>query len=425
MINLLYDNLDTKNLPNAKGMADHDNIREFFKSAGQPYTCTQILDIKKEKTYFFTICPEQYESCMSVDGSHSRPIISQFTEEFLNAIKSEEFHVYLLVYFPYEGFSLEYENAVIIRFFNYLVVNLEIPKEKILFVYGDLKIKDNIHNYFINLKIPKSNLLGLNIFEHIAFRDSQTTNFRDPDSIINGENSKRFLFLNAAARTHRMYLIGGLQAKGLLDDFHYSWLNRSNVKLTRDQMMGIFKYFSSDNKYREYLNGYTLIDNITPVELDQSPEAINSRTNQIISLIDLYKDSYCSLVTETQVDEYEANMTFISEKTYKAIYNFHPFLLAGCHGTLKYLRDRGYETFPELFDETYDDIFVPGMRLDKILEQAELFCKRDTKEIEKIYKSKHFQDKLVYNWKNLLKRKGEDDLNMLTDWLSGFVTNRK
>lgn len=421
MINLLYDNLETKNLPSAKGMADHDNTRELFKSFSYPYTCTLTLEARKDLTYFYSICPEQYKTCLSVTGEHERTIISQFTPEILNLLKDEEYKVYLLVYFPYEGFSLEYDNGVIIKFFNYLIDNLSIPKEKILFVYGDLKIKENIDNYFIKLKLPKENILGLNVFEHIAERDSRSTNFRHPESIIKPLKSKKFLYLNAAARSHRMYLIGALQAKGLLDQFHYSWLNRANAKLSRDQMMGLFKYFSVDENYKNYINGYTYIDNITPVTIDQTPEDINSRSNQVISLVDLYRDSYCSLVTETQIDEYEVNMMFITEKTYKAIYNFHPFLLVGCHGTLKYLRDRDYETFPELFDESYDDLSVPSHRLNKILEQAELFCNRDETEIKRIYRSDYFVDKLTHNWKNLQKRKGEEDLHSFLNWLNTFV----
>jgi hypothetical protein len=48
------------------------------------------------------------------------------------------------------------------------------------------------------------------------------------------------------------------------------------------------------------------------------------------------------------------NNWFLSEKSYKAIATHHPFLLASTQGNLAYLRDQGFETFPELWDESYD-----------------------------------------------------------------------
>lgn len=420
MINLLYDNLATYNLPNAKGMASHDNLREFFKNQSYPYTCTLVTEAKKDKTYFFSICPEQYNTCLSLEDYNETRIVTQFTPEFLELLKNDEYSIYLTVFFPYEGFSLEHQNSVTIKFLNYLVTGMDIPKEKILFVYGDLKIRENIHTYFEKCILPKTNLLGLNIFEYIAERDSRTVNFQHPDSILKVDKSKRFFSLNAAARSHRMYMIGALESKGLLGNFHYSWLNRDKRKMTREQSLGLFKYYSVGEEYNEYLDGYVEVDRRTPVELDVSQKDINTRVNQIRNLTELYADSYATLLTETQIDEYEVNMLFLSEKTYKAIYNFHPFLMVGCPGTLEHLRGRGYETFPELFDESYDKIFTPAKRLNAIITEVEHFCYRDKEELDKIYYSDYFYDKVVHNWKTLLSEKGIQDFGALVNWLKNF-----
>jgi hypothetical protein len=44
----------------------------------------------------------------------------------------------------------------------------------------------------------------------------------------------------------------------------------------------------------------------------------------------------------------------------------HPFVIYGSAGTLRYLHAQGFETFPELFDESYDDIFNDQDRFDRV-----------------------------------------------------------
>ena len=45
----------------------------------------------------------------------------------------------------------------------------------------------------------------------------------------------------------------------------------------------------------------------------------------------------------------------------------HPFIIFGPTGILKQLKEDGYETFPELFDESYDNYTSPAKQLEIIL----------------------------------------------------------
>ena len=47
---------------------------------------------------------------------------------------------------------------------------------------------------------------------------------------------------------------------------------------------------------------------------------------------------------------------FLCEKSYKPLACKHPILMASTQGNLAYLRSQGFETFPELWDESYDNI---------------------------------------------------------------------
>lgn len=69
----------------------------------------------------------------------------------------------------------------------------------------------------------------------------------------------------------------------------------------------------------------------------------------------IYMDSWVSCVTETHAIDQEHNL-FISEKIWKPIFALQPFLVMGHMGSLELLRSWGFQTFPMLFDECYDDM---------------------------------------------------------------------
>lgn len=66
---------------------------------------------------------------------------------------------------------------------------------------------------------------------------------------------------------------------------------------------------------------------------------------------------------------------FLSEKSYKAIAAHHPFLLVSTQGNLAYLRSQGFETFPELWDESYDDEPNFTVRIDRLVDIIKNFDK--------------------------------------------------
>jgi hypothetical protein len=90
---------------------------------------------------------------------------------------------------------------------------------------------------------------------------------------------------------------------------------------------------------------------------------------------DWYNETYFSLVSETTIDsicfKYNKNNyaapVFITEKTWKPIMFKHPFMIFGQPQILKYLKELGFETFNNLFDESYDTIDNNNVRLDTII----------------------------------------------------------
>ena len=71
-----------------------------------------------------------------------------------------------------------------------------------------------------------------------------------------------------------------------------------------------------------------------------------------LSLFDESAESLLYLVSETVATGRRLHLT---EKTFKPIALGMPFIIAGTKGSLKYLRKYGFQTFGDLWDESYDD----------------------------------------------------------------------
>jgi hypothetical protein len=98
-----------------------------------------------------------------------------------------------------------------------------------------------------------------------------------------------------------------------------------------------------------------------------------------------YDDTCFSFVSESMVF-LKNDIVLISEKTYKPIAFYQPFLILGPPGILKSLRNQGFETFENIFNEDYDSDPVWVRRLDSLVDNVKQFSKQpyDTETQQKI-----------------------------------------
>jgi|TARA_Y100001963_G_C6456479_1_gene298165 hypothetical protein len=81
------------------------------------------------------------------------------------------------------------------------------------------------------------------------------------------------------------------------------------------------------------------------------------------------------------------------------MWEYQPFIIYGNVNSLKTLKERGYETFSEIFDESYDNVEDDGLRLKMVCEEVERISKLSIEESFDLYES--VKDKLIYNRKQL------------------------
>lgn len=83
-----------------------------------------------------------------------------------------------------------------------------------------------------------------------------------------------------------------------------------------------------------------------------------------------YDDTYFSVIVETLQ---HSNCPFLTEKTFKACAYYHPFLVVAQSGVLKLLKNMGFETYENIFDESYDSIQDFDARLNEIIKNIDNF----------------------------------------------------
>jgi len=356
-----------------------------------------------------------------------RNIFEWIDQDVLEIIKDPLSNLRLLLWFSNEGFSLSMPRFM--EIIDFCIRDLNIPPEKVYFVFGDINIEKN-YKYWLKTKgYSLINIYGFDSFEttyHNECRMLENTVHknifpREDDRIRNLDKSrnKRFIFRNANPREHRVYFASELKRRDLLKDSYYSWLNRYYIP-EEDMFECFIKKYCKDASIIEeiYYHMKEFIDN-SPYVIDHTADNIGEGLNQRYLNPEMFADSYFTFVTETTYDNTPTeNVLFITEKIYQPIVQYHPFIVAACPGTLEYMRKSGYQTFPELFDERYDQEQDLKTRTNMIIDNIERVCSMPVDELHFIYYSEQFQQKLIHNKDLFVKGKGRQKWENAIKWLS-------
>lgn len=297
----------------------------------------------------------------------------------------------LLLFYPYEAYRPDvgdwYEKIRMV------LHRQKIPESNVILVYGDL----NVEKY----KSHSIKFLPLDCFEKTAYEDyyrAQRLYDWEPlqkPTVDFLKKEKVFLFKNAVIeRNHRQAFYLRLNELGLLKKSMMSWLDRYNaipdlcLRSVADMLMNDFGLKYSVGEC-ELLKKKVILDF----------EELPGRKQSFLTS-DTYTNTWYSLVMETL---FEKDVNFVTEKTYQPIINYHPFLIASTPYALRNLRANGYETFPEIFDESYDEETNTAKRFHMLITEVQKSCQPG---FEEKFKQPSVREKLKHNRKNFFERKG-------------------
>ena len=231
------------------------------------------------------------------------------------------------------------------------------------------------------------------------------------EKLVDKVRPKYFLCLNRIVKCHRLIVVNslfqlGLQDKGfisLLGPHKGNLISPLNIKTIFNNIDKKYGYFNEIDEYVS--NNVPLVLDIEPIDESLHTESVNQWCKTSYWFVDqsYVEQTYFSIVTESRFSFDDGNV-HISEKTWKALL-WNPFIVVGDFGVLKKLKEYGFKTFPELFDESYDEIKDNGERINAILEEIKRVCDIPLEKIHELYVNK-LLPKVIYNQHHLIKLYG-------------------
>jgi hypothetical protein len=203
-------------------------------------------------------------------------------------------------------------------------------------------------------------------------------NFAEPEYNSETIPEKLFLCWNRRFRPHRSILTIALDKLGLVDRSYYSMGKVDPEFQTQEFARERYIDFDNGNAYNLTNEDLTNVVSKLPLVIDGATEISEMCADKSGNARIFYQNSLISIVTETNWDIPHLTST---EKSFKPFKDKHPFIIVGVNGALKSMRKLGFITFSEFWDESYDEIQDPHMRLIKIIELCNDIGKWDNEKI--------------------------------------------
>ncbi|MDP9011777.1 MAG: hypothetical protein M3O41_03785 [Pseudomonadota bacterium] len=187
---------------------------------------------------------------------------------------------------------------------------------------------------------------------------------------IVGETSgeRKFICMNNMPKPHRLGVLVNLITEGFIQDGFVSFAGNEVIKEpyhdVEDLVLAVSQVLDVGGARRQQiLETLRTIHGGPGLSIDRVVPGV-MRCGDIVN--DLNSEFFGkSLFTIHCETEFTAGKCCrITEKTFKPLINFHPFVLFGDPGALALIRDLGFKTFSPFIDERYDEELDPHRRFE-------------------------------------------------------------
>ena len=295
-----------------------------------------------------------------------------------------------------------------------ILVEQNISPERVGYVMGNNWIVEIQYNNWCDVNDFQERLTLVNSYEQLHNKGMQLLKCNDNGNtfVSNDEfqdkSKKRkhqFVCLNRRIRPHRYVMISMLHHNNLLENNLVSFSLETGKDLNcmgskgRPDKDTLIRILGKTKLMHKYVSYYDDLDKMSPRTIDfdnlQGIMGIGFESKEP------YLDSYFSIVTETGFPE---PTKFATEKIFRPILHFHPFIVYGSHESLKMLKELGFKTFSPFIDESYDEEESSFKRMQKITSEVKRICSMSQDEMHEWYYE--MQDILIHN-RELIKKYGE------------------
>ena len=282
---------------------------------------------------------------------------NQITDEVLHRIRDKT--AYFLVTLLYEGYLDD-------EFLNHLSDYFRskgLPLTQIIYMTNCYNGKEVYEDYCKrNHKLPEMQMEYFPVFRidkcdvQQAIKESVVLKYKP------GPRKKTFLCFNRRYNDHRLMLYLAVVQQGLIDQCYYS-MDKTQPEANRSFIDNCKYLLSRFSDMGLDSSDVLSADKLLPLILDNSDFNRYPMENSVDPVKHLYDTSLINIVTETY---FFNKIIHITEKTYKPIAFMQPFILVAAAGSLQHIKDMGFKTFGNFWDESYDQELDDKQRFRKI-----------------------------------------------------------
>ena len=206
-------------------------------------------------------------------------------------------------------------------------------------------------------------------------------------------------------KEHRVELLLFLIKNNLLEDGVTTWFGGKEPGEQGVNDLDFTKFNSIDYGLIDYSKEYG--KEVVDIAHDLIPNSYDHKIDGFQDFLNVipYFNSYFNIITETTwgsgYDFEIPQKIHITEKVWKPVSTFQPFILISTKHNLKKLREWGFKTFDGFIDESYDELDTYKERIEIINKEIIRLCNMSRKELDDWYWS--MEDILVHNSENLVK----------------------
>jgi hypothetical protein len=218
------------------------------------------------------------------------------------------------------------------------------------------------------------------------------------------KKTKHWICLNQMTTSHRLYFLSKLHHMNILNKGYFSFAPFTGM--FDEKLEGSYTYYypidMGDKSIKYIYDKIPLkLESVSEEKYPKSPNFESESHDVLWDIPPQTNEAYVWISTESTFSHIQPlKDNQITEKTFKPLIIHKPFLVVGGVGTLKQLREWGFKTFPELFDESYDEEEDMFKRMKMILNETKKLSEMPLEELHDIYLS--MEDKLIYNSNHFL-----------------------
>lgn len=285
------------------------------------------------------------------------------------------------------------------------LANSKIPKENVVLALNSFNAQEVYESWFTTeerrLEVRNWPFVVSNTSHEYATNPDRSLSEQEFMDSRNTIRKNYFLFKVRRPRDHRVVLLSKLASDDLISKGDWSCLTPiKNIKMI-NHILQEFQTTVDVSKVEEIFS--------------KTPHRLECETNANYDVISAwtdrdatpYKNSYFYICTETYTHE---GYTSLTEKVFKPIANYQPFVFMAYPGALKMLHKLGFKTFHPFIDESYDDETDRNKRLSMIYSEITRLCNMSVEELHNWFWQ--MEEILVHNRNHFLSIWKNEPVNM-------------